>query len=78
MAEVIEERRGRVMVLTMPDPATRNARGLEIFLKAADACHRAAHEPPARHAAAPGLGCSERASRRAAEDGHRPSWCGSS
>jgi len=45
MAEVIEERRGRVMVLTMHDPATRNALGLEIFLKAADAFHRAAHDP---------------------------------
>lgn len=45
MAEVLEERRGRVLVLTMHDPATRNALGPEIFTKAAEAFHRAAHDP---------------------------------
>lgn len=45
MTELIEERRGRVLVLTISDPATRNALGPAVYEKGAESLHRAAADP---------------------------------
>lgn len=45
MTDLIEERRGRVLVLTISDPATRNALGPVVYEKGRDALERAAADP---------------------------------
>ncbi|HEY0833353.1 MAG TPA: enoyl-CoA hydratase [Azospirillum sp.] len=42
MADLLEERRGRVLVLTISDPATRNTLGPAVYEKGAQAFRRAA------------------------------------
>ncbi|UEM25214.1 enoyl-CoA hydratase (plasmid) [Skermanella mucosa] len=45
MTEMLEEWRGRVLVLTISDPATRNALGPAVYAKGAEALRRAAWDP---------------------------------
>ncbi|HYH38531.1 MAG TPA: enoyl-CoA hydratase family protein [Azospirillum sp.] len=45
MTDLIEERRGRVLVLTLSDPATRNALGPVVYDKGCGALARAAADP---------------------------------
>lgn len=45
MTELIEERLGRVLVLTISDPATRNALGPAVYDQGCDALARAAADP---------------------------------
>ncbi|UEM07789.1 enoyl-CoA hydratase (plasmid) [Skermanella rosea] len=45
MTELLEEQRGRVLVLTISDPATRNALGPDVYAKGSEALRRAAWDP---------------------------------
>ncbi|HYG91355.1 MAG TPA: enoyl-CoA hydratase [Azospirillum sp.] len=45
MTDLIEERRGRVLVLTISDPATRNALGPMVYEKGREALERATVDP---------------------------------
>jgi len=45
VTDLLEERRGRVLVLTISDPATRNTLGPAVYEKGTDALRRAATDP---------------------------------